>query len=225
MARGKHKHTRLKKAAAQKESSPVIRQDNKANTLPPARPKPHWLLKASSLIVSPWWRKQVSRVIVLVMLVGVFYSLRPKISCDLSGQMNTEDPFSFGVTLSNDGYTSVKDVSIACATRCIRMSNGLSLGCSGHEALMHNLKYDSTEISPGGKLTVARICPIEIRESKVELARIVVVVSYRPEFIPFHFHKRFPFVLVPNTSSGYLWEQKSAADVGGPDTPVENDAR
>jgi hypothetical protein len=141
----------------------------------------------------------VSGVGLLLGLVTAILSLLPRLSVSNLESLDPDDPFSTPFVVSNDGVLGINDVVLSCIL--VRLESATQ-----HWAVegFRSVGYAPTipRLDPGEQGTAPCNPAVGLKASAAD---IEVVVSYRPDYVPWKKERPFRFVTVSSKDGKLHW--------------------
>lgn len=154
-------------------------------------------------------RKRIAGLLLTVLgipslIVGILEIL-PRASVSPEELQNPSDPFSAPFIVANDGYVDLYDVTFLCSPiKVLTSTRGEIRADVG--AGFSDTSFNVGTLGPDGRTTV--FCPLYVMymgPGPIKEAHIQIILSFRPEWLPFHRSIKRDFVLSKDAAGRYRW--------------------
>jgi hypothetical protein len=136
--------------------------------------------------------------------VGIL-SILPRVSVSPGELLQSSQPLSVPLIISNDGVLDIHDAELACAIDRIVDEHHSSV----EGAIAHNSNtFELGDIGPDGRATTFCVNAIGFSAPIVE-GHMVVLLSFRPDFLPWRTSRHFHFRGTSGESKSFHWVQTS----------------
>jgi hypothetical protein len=156
--------------------------------------------------IPPIWRAVIFVLGVPGLYVGIL-SLLPRISVNLGDPLRSGQPLSTPILVSNDGILSIHDAYLMCVIDSLKFDNGnvVAYSASGQ---MAGDPYQLGDLGPNGRATT--FCgPDPGSHGKIIEGHVVLLVSFRPDFLPWRTTREFHVRGVISENNSFHWVQTS----------------
>ena len=174
-------------------------KSNKVAVKPQSTDRQSWFSNLPTI-----WKVLIFIFSIPSLYVGVLATV-PRISVKPVDSLEPSGSFSASFVVSNDGYLGVHGIKVSCAIDDIENS--------GHDVLTNSLagelvNLEIGDLGPdGGAITM---CQTGIFTSApIVTGHINIVISFRPDFLPWHQTKDFHFTAFPGEHDSIHWIQTS----------------
>ncbi|MDQ3714403.1 MAG: hypothetical protein M3388_19610 [Acidobacteriota bacterium] len=183
-------------------SKKIKNKKSKPKTIPVPKQvqKPRSFLSTAKVWILQSW-KILSIVALLVGLVSSLLVFASRVSVSSSSPLNPSDPFSTPFYVSNDGLFAIYDVTFYCNFRDVTFFEGGSI--SGISVRGSDPLIPSIEASERATTKCLLTYPDANRNDHGD---IVVVVSYKPKFLPYRKERKFRFVMEQGSDKQWRWQ-------------------
>ncbi len=164
----------------------------------PTRRKTSWFARLPKI-----WQVVIFVLGVPGLYVGVL-SVLPRVSVAVGDVLQPSQPLSFPLSISNDGFLDVHSVRITCSIE--RLVNS-------EHAVIHNVTvsgsdgtFDVGDLGPNGRATTFCTPGAFVSErGHLTEGHVVVLLSFRPDFLPWHTSKAFYFRGTTGENDSFRW--------------------
>jgi hypothetical protein len=160
------------------------------------KPKPRTLLNAVLYIVG------IPGIIVAIL------TLLPRASVSPDELHNPSDPFSAPFIVANDGYVDLNDVTFTCSPVKVLSSRQWEIRADDG-AGFSDASFNVGTLGPDGRTTVFCNLTRFISVGPIQDAHIRIILSFRPEWLPFRRSIKRDFVLSKDASGHFHWLHSS----------------
>lgn len=145
-------------------------------------------------------------IVVLLLLLGAvsqIYFFIWRLTVTPGQTLKESDPFATMFILENTGEFSIYDVQFDCVAHNIEYAEGVSIT----DSLFSTRQFDVLELHSHDKTSSPCYLGAMKFRQPVLKADVLLTVSYRPSFSPFHTWKQFHYLAVRRDDGTYLWTE------------------
>jgi hypothetical protein len=158
-----------------------------------------------------WWKlplEILGGISVIVTILGFVLTALPKLSIDLSGSLQPQDPMATLFYLSNDGILPIHDIEASCYIGDVEYGKWKVEGFNIHRP--GSLGTHAEILSPGHKMSLPCERIFAMPEGTATKAELSVFVDYRPDWTWWHKQTQFPLVAEKTAEGAWVWKHRAA---------------
>lgn len=140
-------------------------------------------------------------ILTIVATITSILALIPRLSIHTSGTIRQRDPMGTVFTIYNDGLLPIHDVDAICGIDSVLTAQGGGVSNIG----LKMPESHANVLSPSNGMSLPCAHAMNMGENAAS-AKIAIIVTYRPDWVPWHRRSTFPMQAGKADDGTWVWK-------------------